>query len=175
MLKIEWPVDKCEACGFDLREATPKAAEKSNDANGKLKWTDFCPKCGHGYFVGDRTLPQPTAEEAALKAAQPVIGKPDLKLDESVDPEHQVTGGKPATSKPSGVPPDKRGADLAKITDPEKLLNAEVGGEAEPEVTPEKGQPREGEYWCTKCASIHRETSKVGQRHKKYAESWRTL
>lgn len=168
MVELKWPVTKCESCGFDLREASPKASEKSNDANGKLKWTGFCPKCGRGYFVGDRELPKPTAEEIATTATQPVINKTALKLDESIDPEHQVTPGQPSKVNASGVPPDKRGAELAEKLDPEGLLQT-----PEAEVTPktEGPAPMEGQYWCTQCAKIHNETSKVGKRHLKYREA----
>ena len=168
MVELNWPVTKCEACGFDLREKTPKANERSNDANGKLKWTDFCPKCGHGYFVGDRELPIPTAEEMAIKAAQPVINKKELKLDESIDPEHQVTSGQPSKIEPSGVPPDKRGAELAEKLDPEGLIQTP---EAEATPVTEGPSPVEGQYWCTKCAKIHFETSKAGKKHLKYKEA----
>lgn len=44
--------------------------------------------------------------------------------------------------------------------------------EVEPEqVTEPKPEPvkpdviPKGQYWCTKCKALHRETSKIGQRH----------
>ena len=170
-MELEWPVTKCEACDYDLREKTPRENEKSNDSSGRLKWTDFCPKCGYGYFVGDRVLPTPTADILAEIANQPVIGKQPIDALASFDPEHQVTPGEVATGEPSGIPPDERGADLAEKLDPEGLLNNEP--ESPPEEKPEPGSirpPGEGEYFCTKCASNHKETSGVGKRHKKYAE-----
>ena len=166
-MELKWPVDKCEACGFDLREKTPRENEKSNDSSGRLKWTDFCPKCGYGYFVGDRVLPTPTADILAEIANQPVIGKQPIDALASFDPEHQVTPGEVTTGEPSGIPPDERGADLAEKMDPEGLLQTP---ETEVASSTEGPAPREGQYWCTKCASMHNQTSKVGGRHKKYAE-----
>lgn len=37
--------------------------------------------------------------------------------------------------------------------------------------TPEKPrEPKSGEYLCSKCHSIHRESSKLGQKHLKYKQ-----
>lgn len=161
MEKLKWPVTKCEHCGFDLKEATPHEKEKGNDANGKLIWTDFCPKCGTGYQVGYRVVPKPTAEVLAEQEAAPVLSYVEEKAVER---------------KPSGIPPDERGKTLDKEKqeenpDPENLL----GTEPQPEPAPEPGAirpPRKKEYFCTKCASIHslKETSKIGKRHLKYRE-----
>lgn len=161
--ELKWPVVECESCGFNLREATPKAAEKSNDASGRLKWTDFCPKCGHGMFVGDRVLPMPNEEELARREAAPVLAyvKEEVK----------------AEGPPSGVPPDERGAALAIATDPE---NPDPEGQlsqepkTNPEEKPEPGAikpPGEGQYFCTKCTTNHNETSKLGKRHGKFKEA----
>ena len=165
-IELKWPVDICESCGFNLREKTPKAAEKANDVKGILKWTDFCPKCGVGMFVGDRFLTAPTAEELASRDAAPA-----LSFVEDIKPEEAKPKG-----KPSGVPPDERGAALAKTEeenpDPEDLINQETKPQAE--ARPEPGAikpPGKGEYFCTKCASNHKETSKIGQRHTKNREA----
>jgi len=163
MEELKWPVTKCEACGFDLREATPVAKEKGNDASGRLKWTDFCPKCGCGYFVGDRELPKPPAEALAEMEAAPIL---------SYGEDKEVKKDK---GKASGIPPDERGATLAKTEeenpDPENLLGTEV--ETTPDEKPEPGAvkpPGKGQYFCTKCAANHNETSKLGKRHLKYRE-----
>ncbi len=165
-MELKWPFVECEACGYNLREATPKAKEKANDpSNGKPIWTDFCPGCGHGYIVGDRVLPTPPAEVLAEREAAPA-----MSFVEEIKPEAK---GK---LEPSGVPPDKRGAALAKteeVTDPEGLLSKEPVTE-EPEDKPEAEAirpPGQGEYFCTKCATNHRETSKVGARHTKNREA----
>lgn len=174
MVELKWPVTECEACGFNLREATPVAREKSNDANGRLKWTDFCPKCGHGMFVGDRVLPTPTAEVLAEREAQAILKAKSGEADESIDPEHLVTPGKAEVGKPSGVPPDQRGAALAEENpDPEGLLGKEPEV-TQPEETQEPGAikpPGKGQYFCTHCASNHSENSKIGKRHNKYREA----
>jgi len=73
MEELKWPVDICESCGFNLREATPTAKEKSNDASNRLKWTDFCPQCGRGMFVGDRVVPAPPSEVLTEREARPVL------------------------------------------------------------------------------------------------------
>ena len=166
MENIQWPVDKCDACGYDLREATPKANEKGNDAKGKLIWTDFCPKCGHGYIVGSRVLPKLSEEALAALAAAPVLS---YIKDERLE-------GKTADAA-SGVPPDKRGEALAAETDPENpdpegltTQEPETPSEGEPElgaITP----PGEGQYFCTKCAGNHNETSGVGKKHSKHREA----
>ena len=166
MEEQKWPVDICESCGFNLREKTPKAAEKANDAKGILKWTDFCPKCGVGMFVGDRFLTAPTAEELASRDAAPALAFTEAK------PTEDKSEAKP-TPEPSGVPPDKRGAALAEENpDPEGLINQETQPQAE--AKPEPGAikpPGKGEFFCTKCASNHKETSKIGKRHTKNREA----
>lgn len=155
---LEWPVTICEACGFNLRETTPKANEKSNDANGRLNWTDFCPRCGRGYAVGDRVLPVPPAEVLSEIEAKPVLAYERDKELEGKEGE-----------KASGVPPDKRGEALAVETDPEGLLNQELKTEEKLEPGTIK-PPGEGQYFCTKCTSNHNETSKLGKRHSKFKE-----
>lgn len=172
---LEWPVTKCEGCDFDLREVTPKANEKANDASGRLTWNDFCPKCGYGYPVGDRTLPRPNEEELARRANAPVIDNKPLKGLEEFDPEHQVTSGAAITAigEASGIPPDERGASLAEDPDPEKQL-AEETEVTQPEEKPEPGAiraPGENEYFCTKCASNHKEASAIGKKHTKNREA----
>jgi len=100
-LKLAWPVDKCPACNFDLREATPKATEKGKDTNGKLIWTDFCRQCGHGLVVGARELPPPPAEELARMEAAPIIGS-ETKPEVNPDPEGQLK--KEPTPPPENKP-----------------------------------------------------------------------
>ena len=164
MEELQWPVVECEACGFNLREATPKAAERSN-VNGRPNWTDFCPQCGHGYVVAERLLPAPTAEVLAERSAAPVLAFAEVK-----DLAKEA-------SEPSGVPPDKRGEALAAETDPESpdpegLLGKEP--EHPPEDKPEPGAiqpPGKGQYFCTKCAGNHSETSGIGKRHSKNREA----
>jgi len=158
MEELQWPVDICESCGFNLREATPKAKEKSNDASNRLKWTDFCPQCGRGMFVGDRVVPLPPSEVLTEREAKPVLSfLEDKELEKTKD-------------TPSGILPDERGAALAKDKeenpDPEDLLSQEPA--TPPGETPEPGaikSPSKGQYFCTKCASVHRLSSKVGKRH----------
>ncbi len=175
MDEIKWPVDKCESCGYDLREATVKAAEKSNDSNGKLKWTGFCPKCGHGMFVGDRELPKPTEEEIAARESQAILKDKETSTGlEKFDPEHQVTTGEQPIGEVPNIPPDESGAALAEGNpDPEGLLGEKT--EKPSEGDPEPGAirpPGKGEFFCTKCATNHRENSKVGNSHsKKYREA----
>ena len=171
---LEWPMTKCDGCGNDLREATPKTSEKSNDESGRLKWTDFCPKCGVGMFVGERVLPSPTAEVLAEREGQAVLTKPSIKALEDADPEHQVTAGKATAGEVSGVPPDERGKALAEENpDPEGQINQEAAV-TPPEEKPEPGAvrpPGKGEFFCTKCASNHKEASKIGKRHTKNREA----
>ena len=162
-IELKWPVVECEACGYNLRERTPKAAERSN-VNGRPNWTDFCPECGHGMVVAERVLPAPTAEVLAERGAAPVLAYAEAE------------GLAKEVPKPSGVPPDVRGAALAKTEeenpDPEGLLTQETQPQAE--VRPEPGAiraPGEGEFFCTKCASNHKETSKIGKRHTKNREA----
>jgi len=161
-MELKWPVTKCD-CGFDLREAEVKASEKSNDTSGNLTWTSFCPGCGRGYNVGARVKPKPPAEALAEMEAAPIISSGE---------EKEVEKDK---GKASGIPPDKRGEALAKEKenpDPEGLLGAEA--EAPHEETPEPGAikpPGKGEFFCTKCASNHKEASKVGKRHSKFREA----
>ena len=174
MEEIKWPVVECEACGFNLREATPEARDKANDAKGKLTWIDYCPKCGHGYVVGDRVLPEPTAEVLAAREAQAILKKTATEGLEGSDPEHQLTPGEAPVGEASGVQPDKRGADLAKENpDPENLINQE-SEVTKPKVPSEAGAirpPGKGEYFCTKCASNHKETSGIGKRHSRHREA----
>ena len=171
-MELKWPITKCD-CGYDLREAEVRASEKSNDASGKLTWTCFCPGCGRGYNVGERGLPAPTAEVLAERDAAPALAFIEDKPSE----------GKPKvepTKEPSGIPPDVRGAALAKTEeenpDPENLISQETGVK-KPEETQEPGAikpPGKGEYFCTKCASNHKDTDKpksIGLRHKKYQEA----
>ena len=163
--ELAWPMTECEVCGYNLREATPKASEKSNDENKRLKWTDFCPKCGKGYFVGDRLEPIPPAEVLAEREAQAIL-KEKTTEDISVDPEHLVTAGTPAASEPSGIPPDKRGAALSEEQDPEGQLQNETGTSVD-----ETHQPSEEVmFWCTKCAGKHMIASKKGKQHAEFAE-----
>ncbi len=52
--------------------------------------------------------------------------------------------------------------------------NFRLVGEPEPTVSDAPEQPRQlkpGEYLCSKCTSIHRETSKLGQKHLKNKEA----
>lgn len=145
MDELKWPVIKCEDCDYDLREATVKATEKGLDPSGRLVWTDFCPKCGHGYQVGLRTEPaKPLPEDESIPIIQ-YIKDEDLK--------------------PTPQPPE--GSDV----DPEGQLIEPSEPVAESQPEPEAIRPPgEGEYFCTKCASNHKETSKVGKRHLKYRE-----
>lgn len=178
--ELQWPIDKCESCGFDLREATPKANEKANDAAGRLTWNDFCPKCGHGYQVGERVIPQKTAEELAKLEAEKVVKKEEAQLEkiEDLDPEHQVSLGTAVVGKASGIPPDKRGKDLAKKIEASETGEVETGLDPEHQLESEDAgnlagehDLPEGQYWCTKCAKIHnKEKSKVGAKHLQYAE-----
>ena len=162
---LKWPVTKCEACDYDLREVTPKAAERSN-VKGRPNWTDFCPECGHGYVVADRVLPTPTAEVLAELEAGPVLS---YVKDGALE-------GKPE-GEPSGIPPDKRGEALAAETtpenpDPEGHISQEPS--ASPEGEPEPGAitpPGEGQFFCTKCAGNHNESSGIGKRHSKHREA----
>ncbi len=173
--ELAWPATKCEACDYDLREATVKASEKSNDEKGSLKWTGFCPNCGHGMFVGDRSLPIPTAEVLAEREAQAILKNKANETGLSAsDPEHLVTPGTAEAIEPSLVPPDRRGEALAEEQDPEHLLEQEPTGQGEAaQGKPEPGAirpPGEGEYFCTKDAKNHREDSKIGKSHLKYRE-----
>jgi len=174
--KLAWPVDKCE-CGYDLREAIPKANEKANDASGRLTWNDFCPRCGHGYQVGLRLVPALPADELARQEAEKVVAKvAPAEVFADVDPEHQITPGPVAVGEASGIPPDKRAKMLVNKSEPQSeesgIIDPEnqLGVEPESPGVDEAHAPREGQYWCTKCASMHNQTSKVGGRHKKYAE-----
>ena len=169
---LKWPVDTCETCGTDLTGVIPKQNEKGNDVSGRLKWTDFCPGCGHGMFVGDRVLPKANEEELARRAAAPVLSKDTTLRD--ADPEGQL-GGAVVQGEASGVPPDERAAALAKadgvaasdVVDPENQLGNE---EAEPELTADPDAMPEGMFWCTKCAGRHEKTSGIGSKHTKFAE-----
>lgn len=183
--ELKWPVEKCEACGHDLREVRPKASEKANDEHGKLIWNDFCPECGHGMKVGDRLVPLKPAEILAQEEALKVVAQPaKIETFEAIDPEHQIVEGEVPTGKPSGIPPDKRARALvnksegqgagegetAEVIDPENQLGQTEETTGETLGPGEPHAPGKGQYWCTKCASIHNETSGVGKRHKKYSE-----
>ena len=63
MDELKWPVDKCEnpKCGFDLREVTCKAKDKTGLSSDGLKtpmYTAYCPQCGKGYQVGFVEIPE---------------------------------------------------------------------------------------------------------------------
>ena len=183
--ELAWPVTECEACGFNLREATPKASEKSNDESKRLKWTAFCPRCGKGYFVGDRSLPLPNEEELARRKDQAILTKEPVKGLKDLDPEHLITPGEVTSSEASGIPPDQRGKELTEEIDPEGLLSQEpapgpdgiaiIANRANAaNLDEEPGAvkpPGKGQFFCTKCASNHNEKSKVGVRHNKYREA----
>ena len=186
--ELAWPVDKCETCDRDLTEVRPKTAEKANDEFDKLTWNDFCPRCGHGYKVGDRLVPAKPAEVLAQEEIDKVVPKtaPGHNINlEDIDPEHQVTPGEAATSKPSGIPPDERARTLPvgegdtapmagaepEAVDPENQLNQEE--ETPADEQPAQGEPKtpmENQYWCTRCASIHMKDSGIGQKHAVNAE-----
>lgn len=169
---LKWPVEKCEACNLDLTEQIPKQAEKSNDEHGNLKWTDFCPRCGYGMFVGERVLPAPNAEELARRAAAPIMKQSNVLRD--ADPEGQI-GGAVATAEPSGVPPDERGAAQAAESDGGSA-DADPEGQlaGEGSVDSKVGQPEDpmpdNMYWCTKHAKRHERTSAIGIKHLEFAE-----
>lgn len=166
MADLKWSVTKCEnpECGFDFREAKPGQLEKGNDINGRLIWNAHCPKCGRGYQVGYRVLPKPPEEVVAEMEDAPVL----------IYGEERILKDKTEV-KASGVPPDKRGADLAKKEeenpDPEGLLTQEPVAPPKEKVEPGGIKPPgPGEYFCTKHASIHRKDSKIGKSHLKYQE-----
>ncbi len=169
---LKWPVDTCETCGTDLTDVIPKQQEKSNDESGRLKWTGFCPGCGHGMFVGDRVLPKANEEELARRAAAPVLSKDTTLRD--ADPEGQL-GGAVVQGEASGVPPDERAAALAKadgvaasdVVDPENQLGND---QPEPELTADPDALPENMYWCTKHARRHERTSAVGIKDLEFAE-----
>ena len=172
---LAWPVVECEACGFNLRETTVKAAERSN-VNGRPNWTDFCPRCGHGYVVSERVLPVPPAEVLAEREAQAILKDNATGQGlEKFDPEHLITPGVVSVGEVSGVPPDKRGEQLAENLDPEGQLSQEPQEESQqPEGAPEPDAikaPGEGQFFCTKCAANHNLTSDIGKRHSKHREA----
>ena len=166
--ELAWPETNCEACNYALREDTPKAAEKSNDEGGRLKWTDFCPRCGRGMFVGDRGLPTPTAEVLAEREAQAILKVKTEEVNPDFDPEHQVTPGEPFAGEASGVDPEKRGKQLAEETDHEDQLTKET--EISPEGKQESSEEVAVMYWCTKCAGNHMFTSKKGKEHAEFTD-----
>lgn len=70
--------------------------------------------------------------------------------------------------------------EMAQIKEPIVLPSPDKDtGDDEPEEKEENkpGKPREprpGEFWCTKCASIHKDTDKpksIGLRHQRYKEA----
>jgi hypothetical protein len=81
-MELKWPVDKCESCEFDLTKKEPQAMEKGVNQQGKPIWTDFCPRCGRGYPVGDRTLPKLVSAEE-----QPILKLPVKEVEEAEEPE----------------------------------------------------------------------------------------
>lgn len=120
MEELKWPVDKCEHCGSDLTAVAPKARDKTGFSDDGLKtrmWTDYCPKCGMGYQVGNVQVPK--KEEV-----------------------HE-----------------------------EKVATENVAAEVAVSESGAIRQPQQGQYFCTKCASNHNETSGIGKRHLKYKEA----
>lgn len=72
--KINWPVDKCDNCDFDLREVTPRERDKSGLSEDGLKtkmYTDYCPKCGRGYQVGIISIPPENETVEAKSKKEP--------------------------------------------------------------------------------------------------------
>jgi len=184
---LSWPVTRCEACDYDLREARPKASERANDEHGKLVWNDFCPQCGHGYMVGYRLVPAKPAEVLAQEEIEKVVKQPQkIETFESIDPEHQIVAGEVPAGKPSGQSPEERGRELAKKTeDSTQVGSGESGvidpegqlGQQEEETTQEEppgpGEPHtpmENQYWCTKCAGLHFKDSGKGKKHAEFSE-----
>lgn len=134
---LKWPVDKCEHCGFDLREVTPTGKDKtglSSDGLKKKMWTDYCPKCGMGYQVGYVEIPVPkemTQEKIILELPSPDKAPEEPAPEPFVEPK-----GKAQTLHPGKVEKPR--------------------------------SPNPGEFLCSKCTTIHRESSKIGKKHLKY-------
>ncbi|MFA5377307.1 MAG: hypothetical protein WC455_16270 [Dehalococcoidia bacterium] len=125
-------------CGLNLWEHQPFQEEAGKDENGKLIWTCHCPGCGRGYIVGPRVEVKP----------RPV------GFDNALTPQPR-----PGTIV-TDLPQDPTGRKPAPEDEEEEVIGA-----------PDAMSPAEmlpGSYWCGKCNTGHRETSKLGRGHLKY-------
>ncbi len=139
MAELKWPKDTCD-CGANLKEQVPTQEEKGRDVAGNLIWNCHCRRCGRGYQVGMREEVKPQS-----------IGIPTTLVEQKAAKEQA------AAAKTPILPPE-----------PQKDgIKAETGISS-----PEPKQPLEippSMFWCTKCHMTHRENSKFGRGHKKYA------
>lgn len=144
MEDLKWPVDKCENCGFDLREVTPRGHDKtglSSDGLKKKMYTDYCPQCGQGYQVGYVEIPVPkemTQEKPIIELPSPDKAPDEPALEPYVKPK-----GKAQSIAVSQVLKEEPKA---------------IGGR----------ELLSGEYLCQKCNKVHRESSKIGKSHIKH-------
>ena len=148
---IKWPVDKCVNCGKDLTEVVARPYEKSSCKDGSDSWSDHCPQCGKGYIVGERSAPiqRGVSAKVILSQAEIIASAPgERKAKATTEPQ---PAPEPEPEKAPESPPDN-------IYDPEKTH--------EPHRSTKKG-----EFFCTKCASIHQESSKQGAKHLKFKEA----
>lgn len=129
-----------------------------------LKWpVDKCEKCGK-----DLTEIEPRARDRALSedgsgklmwADFCPCGKGYLVGDRVPFPQRSVSA-KVITSQAEilATAPGDRKAEPDKLYDPDK-----------PQGPQRTLKP--SEFWCTKCARVHRESSKQGTKHLKYKEA----
>lgn len=144
---IKWPVDKCEHCGYDLTEVIPRPSTKalSEDGSGKPMWSDHCPQCGKGYIVGERGIPVPRGLSVKVISSQ-------AEILATAPGEREAKAKLKKAQAPALAPENLYSPDTDKTHELHRSL-------------------RPSEYWCTKCACVHREKSKQGTRHLKYKEA----
>lgn len=76
-------------------------------------------------------------------------------------------------AEPAAVPEIPAEPETGEALTAEEILREGDGIADEIEMTPAISEPQRelgaGEYWCVKCDQAHRETSKIGKSHLKYA------
>lgn len=145
---MKWPVERCNHCDFDLTGIEPHARDKSlsEDGSGKPMWSDFCPQCGRGYVVGVREIATPRGLSVQ---SQTVELKAPAQREVLVEKDKSLGIASPA---------------------PSEFYEPVVKAEETLKDSAEKRPKRSDEYWCTKCAKIHREGTKQGKNHLKFRE-----
>lgn len=126
----------------------------------ELKWpVDTCPGCGY-----DLTKLQPRPRDKTG------LSDDGLKTKMFTDYCPQCGMGQQV-----GIVPLIAPKEMTQVKEPVEIPSPdkETGEDETKKVAAvEPRTPGPGEFWCTKCACIHKETSKVGKNHsKKYREA----
>jgi len=174
MAELAWPVTKCEnpKCGFEFNGTKPKPKDRalSEDGMRKPMWSDFCPKCGRGYIVGERVIPEPRVIGQIAPLGKPLppptadeIFEVTAEVEKEPEPEPEVVFVDEVKPLPSnlvyGIPETE--SPLAETFE-------RVNETAEPKAD---SKPLRGdEYFCTFCERVHRKNTKPGKHHIQYQE-----